>query len=159
MKKLTTINCGGGFVYLAASSLVAISLIASTSAVANTHQNVVEQRQQGFELIDTNIEQLEDELEEANVDWLRVKQLAKDNQQLSEQMLELFPHGSTDDSRAKKRIWDDWSKFEGMLSQMDQGFTQLYQAAEMEQLSTARQGLERAEDTCSSCHRKYRSLW
>lgn len=159
MKKLKTIYLNGGLVYLAVSSLVAISLIASTGAVAKEPQNVVEQRQQGFELIDKNIEQLEDELEEANVDWLRVKQLANDNQQLSEQMFELFPHGSSDGSRAKERIWDDWNKFEGMLGQMNQGFTQLYQAAEKEQLATAQQGLEWAEDSCSSCHRKYRSLW
>lgn len=159
MNKLNIGEFGKGLEYLASGSLVAAALLLTTSAVASSHQAVIEQRQHGFEAIDEQAEQIERELKADKIDWLRVQELAENNQGLSENLLGQFPQGSAEDSRAKDKIWTERTEFDGLLKQMEQGFGELYQAAGAGQFSAAKQGLKQAKDTCRACHRKYRSFW
>ena len=74
-----------------------------------------------------------------------------------EKMTALFPEGSLDHpTRAKSAIWTDWDRFAESARQLAMHADALAATASDEQAS--REALfERLQQTCSSCHRAFRT--
>ena len=140
MKKLT----------IALLIAVPVMAIAATEAVNN--------RQQAFSSIEKLNKQVPSELGNRNTDWKKVEELSGS----------LVEHGIVLNSRiaesdtggkAKETVWSKPEKFNQLMLQMNQGFTELQQASIEQNLSKAERGLDAANNTCRACHRTYRSRW
>lgn len=69
----------------------------------------------------------------------------------------LFPHGSLDKpSKALASIWEDWSTFEQLATQLGAQSAQLAQAAQRASFKQARREFARVAKTCTACHTKFR---
>ncbi|KZN37993.1 hypothetical protein N480_14715 [Pseudoalteromonas luteoviolacea S2607] len=135
--------------------LIALPLLAS----ANSVNTAVESRQNAFEAIESLVDEAEDLLDAREIKWQKLLAVSAQLNAQGDIVLNAFPRGSHQNSRAKPRIWEKWGHFEGMMSQMDQGFKLLHKGSETQNTRLALQGLEAAADTCRSCHRSYRSFW
>ncbi|KZN53812.1 hypothetical protein N474_19770 [Pseudoalteromonas luteoviolacea CPMOR-2] len=135
--------------------IIALPLLASAQSVNTT----VESRQNAFESIETLVDEAEDLLDSREVKWQKLLAVSAKLNVQGEIVLNAFPQGSHQNSRAKSRIWERWGHFESMMSQMDQGFKTLKKGSESQDARMALRGLETAADTCRDCHRSYRSFW
>ena len=140
MKKLT----------IALLIAVPVMAIAATEAVNN--------RQQAFSSIEKLNKQVSSELGNRNTDWKKVEELSGS---LVEHGIVLNNSFSESDTggKAKETVWSKPEKFNQLMLQMNQGFTELQQASIEQDLSNAERGLDAANNTCRACHRTYRSRW
>ncbi|MGF1842019.1 cytochrome c [Vibrio clamense] len=138
-----------------------IALLVTLPAFANAQssQNIIDTRQHSFSSIENKTEQLEEVLDKDKPDWTEVVTISEELTHHSTQLRALFPEGSSEGSKAKGTIWEKPEKFNKLMMEMDQGFKDLYQASKNQDLNSAQNGLEQAQDTCNSCHRSYRSRW
>lgn len=141
--------------------MLTIALLVALPAFASTQssQDIIDTRQHSFSSIENKAEQLEEELDKDKPDWTEVVTISEELTRHSTQLRALFPEGSSENSKAKKAIWEKPEKFNQLMMEMDQGFKDLYQASKRQDISAAKNGLEQAKDTCNSCHRSYRSRW
>lgn len=126
---------------------------------AQSNQNTIDARQHSFSAIEKQAEQLEDALDQDSPNWEEVVAVSEELTLHSTQLRSLFPEGSSEGSKAKETIWEKPEKFNRLMMEMDHGFKDLYQASKNQDLNSAQNGLEQAQDTCNSCHRSYRSRW
>ncbi|MDD1826728.1 cytochrome c [Photobacterium sp. ZSDE20] len=140
MKKLT----------IALLIAVPVMAIAATEAVNN--------RQQAFSSIEKLNKQVSSELGNRNTDWKKVEELSES---LVEHGIVLNSSFSESDTggKAKETVWSKPEKFNQLMLQMNQGFTELQQASIEQDLRKAERGLDAANNTCRACHRTYRSRW
>ncbi|EEX94651.1 hypothetical protein VIOR3934_20786 [Vibrio orientalis CIP 102891 = ATCC 33934] len=135
------------------------TLLAALPLCVFAQQNVIEQRQDAFNDIDSLAKQTEEALSKSDINWPLITENSESLKNHSHALLSLFPQGSQENSKAKASVWNSPDKFQRLLKQMDDGFQTLYQASLNQDSSVAELGLERAQDTCGSCHRSYRSRW
>ena len=145
--------------------LCTTTVLLSTYAIAEqgddlpVYSNKIEQRQHAFTQIETLIEKAGDTLDGNDTNWQTLKETSLELTAHSQSLLTLFPEGSHEGSKAKESVWSQPEKFNRLLTQMDQGFQELFQGSQQGDVSLAESGLEAAQDTCKSCHRSYRSRW
>ena len=132
---------------------------ASESNSSQDHSNQIEQRQHIFTQVETLVEKANDTLDGDDTHWQTLEDTSFELTTHSQALLTSFPLGSQEGSKAKESVWSDPEKFNRLLTQMDQGFQELYQGSQQGDASLAESGLEAAQDTCKSCHRSYRSRW
>ncbi|KPM02056.1 cytochrome c [Vibrio splendidus] len=120
--------------------------------------DVVNNRQHAFSSIEEVSKQVDSELNNSDVDWLKVGELSDMLVEHGTVLNGSFAEGDTG-GKAKKEIWSKPEKFNQLMLQMNQGFAELYQASVEQDLSSAEQGLDSANNTCKGCHRTYRSRW
>ncbi|MEZ8801795.1 cytochrome c [Vibrio splendidus] len=131
---------------------IALPMISAAAA------DVVNNRQQAFSSIEEVSKQVDSELNNSDVDWLKVGELSEMLVEHGTVLNGSFAEGDTG-GKAKKEIWSKPEKFNQLMLQMNQGFAELYQASVEQDLSSAEQGLDSANNTCKGCHRTYRSRW
>ena len=132
---------------------------ASESNSSQDHSNQIEQRQHTFTQVEILVEKANDTLDGDDTHWQTLEDTSFELTTHSQALLTSFPLGSQEGSKAKESVWSDPEKFNRLLTQMDQGFQELYQGSQQGDASLAESGLEAAQDTCKSCHRSYRSRW
>ncbi|MDH5886479.1 cytochrome c [Vibrio splendidus] len=132
---------------------------ASESNSSQDHSNQIEQRQHAFAQVETLVEKANDTLDGDDTHWQTLEDMSFELTTHSQALLTLFPLGSQEGSKAKESVWSEPEKFNRLLTQMDQGFQELYRGSQSSDVSLAESGLEAAQDTCKSCHRSYRSRW
>lgn len=137
------------------SLVILMSLI--SYAHANDYRPQIKERQNAFEQIESQSDDVEDLIDDAN--WDELEKVSLSLSQHSHALLTLFPQGSHEGSKAKESVWTNPDKFNTLLTKMDEGFQELYQASQQHDRGLAEDGLEKAQDTCNSCHRSYRSRW
>ncbi|MCC4817667.1 cytochrome C [Vibrio lentus] len=120
--------------------------------------DVVNNRQHAFSSIEEVSKQVDSELNNSDVDWLKVGELSDMLVEHGTVLNGSFAEGDTG-GKAKKEIWSKPEKFNQLMLQMNQGFTELQQASIEQDLSKAERGLDSANNTCRACHRTYRSRW
>ncbi|PTO74511.1 c-type cytochrome [Vibrio splendidus] len=120
--------------------------------------DVVNNRQHAFSSIEEVSKQVDSELNNSDVDWLKVGELSDMLVEHGTVLNGSFAESDTG-GKAKKEIWSKPEKFNQLMLQMNQGFAELYQASVEQDLSSAEQGLDSANNTCKGCHRTYRSRW
>ncbi|MFA0225729.1 cytochrome c [Vibrio splendidus] len=120
--------------------------------------DVVNNRQQAFSSIEEVSKQVDSELNNSDVDWLKVGELSDMLVEHGDVLNGSFAEGDTG-GKAKKEIWSKPEKFNQLMLQMNQGFAELYQASVEQDLASAEQGLDSVNNTCKGCHRTYRSRW
>ncbi|MBU2910685.1 cytochrome c [Vibrio splendidus] len=131
---------------------IALPMISAAAA------DVVNNRQQAFSSIEEVSKQVDSELNNSDVDWLKVGELSDMLVEHGDVLNASFAKGDTG-GKAKKEIWSKPEKFNQLMLQMNQGFAELYQASVEQDLSSAEQGLDSVNNTCKGCHRTYRSRW
>ncbi|CDT82896.1 c-type cytochrome [Vibrio coralliirubri] len=131
---------------------IALPMISAVAA------DVVNNRQQAFRSIEEVSKQVDSELNNSDVDWLKVDELSEMLVEHGDVLNASFAEVDTG-GKAKKEIWSKPEKFNQLMLQMNQGFAELYQASVEQDLSSAEQGLNSANKTCKGCHRTYRSRW
>ncbi|WP_045414992.1 c-type cytochrome [Vibrio owensii] len=135
------------------------TICVSTTVFAQDFSAQIETRQNAFEQIESLSKQADKTLKGSNTDWHALEQIGVELTRHSAQLQQAFPEGSQAESKAKKEVWSKPDNFNRLMLQMDEGFAQLYQAAQNQQVSSAEAGLKQAQSTCRSCHRAYRSRW
>ncbi|WP_039985902.1 c-type cytochrome [Vibrio owensii] len=135
------------------------TIFVSTTVFAQDFSAQIETRQNAFERIESLSKQADKTLKGSNTDWHALEQIGVELTRHSAQLQQAFPEGSQAESKAKKEVWSKPDNFNRLMLQMDEGFAQLYQAAQNQQVSSAEAGLKQAQSTCRSCHRAYRSRW
>ncbi|WP_431787275.1 c-type cytochrome [Vibrio harveyi] len=135
------------------------TIFVPTTLFAQDFNSQIDMRQNAFEQIESLSKQADKTLNGSNTDWQALAQIGNELSRHSEHLLQAFPQGSQADSKAKKEVWSKPENFNRLMVQMDEGFVQLYQAAQDQQVSAAEAGLKQAQSTCRSCHRAYRSRW
>ncbi len=138
-------------------TILTIALSMISFAQANDYSLQIKERQNAFEQVESLSDDAEDLIDDAN--WRELEKVSQSLSQHSHKLLNLFPQGSQEGSKAKKSVWSNPQKFNTLLTQMDDGFQELYQASLQQEKAMAVRGLDRAQDTCNSCHRSYRSRW
>ncbi|MCZ8501418.1 cytochrome c [Vibrio lentus] len=140
MKKLT----------IALLIAVPVMAIAATEAVNN--------RQQAFSSIEKLNKQVSSELGNRNTDWKKVEELSGSLVEHGIVLSNSFAENDTG-GKAKEAVWSKPEKFNQLMLQMNQGFTELQQASIEQDVNKAERGLDAANNTCRACHRTYRSRW
>lgn len=138
-------------------TILLLTLLLPSVTWANNYADVIETRQKAFSLIEEQLDSASDLIDGDDTNWQQLEQVAKQLTDASQTLTTSFPQGSHDGSKANEKIWQDPTKFEQLMAKMDQGISQLYQASQQRNVDMAEEGIERAEDTCRSCHRSYRS--
>ena len=135
-----------------------IALLISVPVMAIAATEAVNNRQQAFSSIEKLNKQVSSELGNRNTDWKKVEELSGS---LVEHGIVLNNSFSESDTggKAKETVWSKPEKFNQLMLQMNQGFTELQQASIEQDLSKAERGLDAANNTCRACHRTYRSRW
>ncbi|WP_114765469.1 c-type cytochrome [Vibrio rhodolitus] len=136
-------------------SILLLTLLLSTFTWANNSADVIEARQKAFSLIEDQLDKASDLVDGNDTNWQQLELVAKQLTHASHTIS--FPEGSREGSKASDKIWQDTTKFEQLMAQMDQGISELYQASQQHNASMAEDGIDKAEKTCRSCHRAYRS--
>lgn len=134
-----------------------IGLLLPCFVWASSHSATVDNRQQAFSSIEEQLDAASDLIDGKDTDWTQLESTATQLLAASETLKHSFPQGSSEGSKASEKIWQDPAKFQQLMMQMDQGIAQLYQASQQRDTSMAEDGIDKAEDTCRSCHRSYRS--
>ncbi|UPR46573.1 cytochrome c [Vibrio cyclitrophicus] len=135
-----------------------IALLIAVPVMAVAATEAVNNRQQAFSSIEEVSKQVGSELNNSDVDWLKVGELSDMLVEHGDVLNASFAEADTG-GKAKKEIWSKPEKFNQLMLQMNQGFAELYQASVEQDLSSAEQGLNSANKTCKGCHRTYRSRW
>ncbi|NVN83913.1 MULTISPECIES: cytochrome c [unclassified Vibrio] len=135
-----------------------IALLIAVPVMAIAATEVVNNRQQAFSSIKKLNKQVSSELGNRNTDWKKVEELSES---LVEHGMVLNSSFAESDAggKAKETVWSKPEKFNQLMLQMNQGFTELQQASVEQDLSKAERGLDAANNTCRACHRTYRSRW
>lgn len=139
--------------------LIGLAVVLPLTAIAQDFSQQIKERQNTFEDIESTSKLVNKTLNGRDTDWSKLENQSQKLANHSQTLLTLFPQGSHVDSKAKPEIWSKPDKFNQLLTQMDQGFQDLYQASQNKDIKMAESGLESAQDTCRSCHRSYRSRW
>ncbi|KAA8670114.1 c-type cytochrome [Vibrio gigantis] len=139
-------------------ALIMVLPTISLPMISAAAQDVVNNRQHVFSSIEEVSKQVDSELNNNDVDWLKVGELSEMLVEHGEVLKVSFSEGDTG-GKAKKEIWSKPEKFNQLMLQMNQGFVELYQASVEQDLSSAEQGLDSVNNTCKGCHRTYRSRW
>ncbi|NOI74550.1 cytochrome c [Vibrio coralliilyticus] len=139
--------------------LIGLAVVLPLTAIAQDFSQQITERQNAFENIESTSKLVNKTLNGRDTDWNKLENQSQKLANHSQTLLTLFPQGSHVDSKAKPEIWSKPDKFNQLLTQMDQGFQDLYQASQNKDIKMAESGLESAQDTCRSCHRSYRSRW
>ena len=126
---------------------------------ANNSSTVIENRQQAFSTIEKQLENASDIIDGKGTNWGELGTVASKLQSASETLKHSFPEGSQPGSKSSDKIWQDPEQFQQLMTKMDQGFIELYQASEQQNPSMAEEAIDSVQDTCRSCHRSYRSRW
>ena len=75
-----------------------------------------------------------------------------------DQILELFPKGSTSEkSRAKAEIWDKWDEFSKEPGKVKKAAQALSDAAKAKDEADVNAKLKALGDACASCHKSFRA--
>ncbi|YCO01259.1 c-type cytochrome [Vibrio sp. VNB-15] len=135
------------------------TIFVPTTLLAQDFSAQIEMRQRAFGQIESLSKQADKTLKDGDTDWQVLEQIGSELTRHSAQLHGAFPEGSQASSKAKKEVWTKSDGFNRLMKQMDEGFVQLYQAAQSEQVTAAEAGLKQAQSTCRSCHRSYRSRW
>lgn len=133
--------------------------IVTVSCYAQAYKEEIEQRQNTFAAIEDNSDFVEEELDEDQPNWQEIEQRSLKLVEHTKSLKLLFSPESAEDSRARTAIWEDPQKFNRLMTQLNSGFEELYQASKNQNMAAAEDALETAQDTCNSCHMSYRSLW
>ncbi|MEG3221246.1 cytochrome c [Vibrio gigantis] len=139
-------------------ALIIVLPTISLPMISAAAPDVVNNRQHAFSSIEEVSKQVDSELNNHDVDWLKVGELSEMLVEHGEVLKVSFSEGDTG-GKAKKEIWSKPEKFNQLMLQMNQGFVELYQASVEQDLSSAEQGLDSVNNTCKGCHRTYRSRW
>lgn len=133
-------------------------IIASVAVPALADDAVVDRRQDSFGELKQSLKRIGRELKEEQPDWASLAVDADRAKELTRWLHHAFPQGSAAGSRAKERIWDDWSDFNSRLTRLSDA-TEGLAVAGMERDRQRLAGrLEEATGTCRGCHMEYRSL-
>lgn len=119
--------------------------------------DVVDQRQQAFDTIEKTIEQTEPLISASDIDWTKLEENSAVLASKSASLQDLFPEGSTANSKARAAIWESPEKFNTLLVQLNSGFETMNKGAAGQDLAMVESGLKEAQTTCRNCHRSYRS--
>ncbi len=68
-----------------------------------------------------------------------------------------FPEGSVGESEAKPEIWDEWDDFLSKYQGLQDEAVKLQQVAATGDEAAIKEQFLKTGETCSSCHKKYRS--
>lgn len=142
-----------------ASVFIALLVTGSAFAKEPAFKQEIKIRQDTFALIEEKSDLVEDLLDEDKPDWQKIMLNSQHLVAHAANLKVLFPIGSHEGSRAKVSVWEKPEKFNQLLLELNMGFQQLETASQRSMLSEAEAGLERAQDSCKSCHRINRSLW
>ncbi|WP_261885520.1 c-type cytochrome [Vibrio pomeroyi] len=135
-----------------------IALLIAVPVMAIAATEVVNNRQQAFSSIEKLNKQVSSELGNRNTDWKKVEELSESLVEHGIVLNSSFAESDTG-GKAKETVWSKPEKFNQLMLQMNQGFTELQQASIEQDLSKAKRGLDAANNTCRACHRTYRSRW
>lgn len=142
-----------------ASVFIALLVTGSAFAKEPAFEQEIKSRQDTFALIEEKSDLVENLLDEDKPDWQKIMLNSQHLVAHAANLKALFPIGSHEGSRAKVFVWEKPEKFNQLLLELNMGFQQLETASQRNMSSEAEAGLERAQDSCKSCHRINRSLW
>lgn len=71
-------------------------------------------------------------------------------------LLEIFPEGSEDGTRASPDIWDDWEDFTQKVMALQEAAAGLVSAAETGDADAVAEAAQGVNASCRSCHQAYR---
>lgn len=137
--------------------LVILLWAMSASAFAQDHSAIIDQRQDAYSNIDEITEEVEFLIDGEDSDWALLEEHSLSLVNYSRSLVDAFPAGSQEGSKAKPAVWEQPEKFDKLLKQLIAGFEQFHQGALAKDADLAQAGLEQSMDTCKSCHRGYRS--
>ncbi len=127
------------------------------SSLAEDFSNTIKQRQQTFKAIEAFIDDFEKPI--SNIEWEIINKKISELAKLTHQLPELFPPGSSEDSKSKEKIWDSKQDFNHRLAELNNAFNNMQQASLEKKWQLLTENYKIAKNSCNSCHRKYRSLW
>lgn len=116
-------------------------------------------RQKAFSDLNAHLNDIEDEVENVSIHWDKIADFSASSVKLVAILKTNFTEGSHKGSSAKKKIWRNWQHFSTQMDSLNAAITELYLASKDRDVEKVRKELEAAYDTCSACHRKYRSIW
>ena len=140
-------------------TIFSLLVIMPLTTAAQNFNIQIDKRQNTFKEIETISKQVDRMLSGNKTNWEELENQSQKLTAHSTALLSLFPPGSQAGSKAKSEIWSKPGKFNQLLTLMDLGFKELYQASKTKNIELAKVGLAHAQNTCRNCHRSYRSHW
>lgn len=141
---------------LAVSSLLVINSVQSTDL---SLAEMIIERQQSYSNLDERLEMIIDLAENEAVDWPEMEQVASDLVEDISFIKQAFPPASNEESRARSIIWDNLEDFNQRLNELNQSILAIKQASTNKDGRALVEAWDSADDTCNSCHRRYREFW
>lgn len=142
------------------TSLLLSAFLSQTSLAAELSvSELIVERQQSYNNLDERLDTLIDLAETKNVNWTKVDLLTTDLVEDISFIKTAFPKGSTEKSRARPRIWDNMEDFNERLNELNQSILAAKKASDNKDGRALIEAWDNADDTCNSCHRRYREFW
>jgi len=134
-------------------------LFASPLLQAESARPVSLERKQAFTNIDDGIAAIEDQLDADKPDWTVISNMTSDLQQDAQYLSTAFEKKSYKDSRARERIWDNYTDFDRRLSVLTRSLNDLQSFVADKNKRGVEVAWDAADSTCNACHRRYRTFW
>ncbi|WP_019616902.1 c-type cytochrome [Psychromonas ossibalaenae] len=145
--------------YLTGITLITLLFSPAWLYASQDFSSEIESRQAAFSAIEEYNEQIEDVLARSDSDWVLLEKRSVELVELSNSLIQLFPSGSAENSKAKESIWKNSDDFNKKLSVMQAHYSALEQGIKSKDKSAVEKALKQVNSTCRSCHRSYRSRW
>lgn len=144
------------------SFILATQLI-SITAFASDHLQIIESRQEAFNVIEQGLEEIEEQLDSDKIHWQAIKSVSVQLVEHASVLEHSFPEGTgndqLDDTRAKKSIWQDSVAFNRQMVSLTKAIELINIAVEDKNKQRVFSSIDDANTTCRRCHMEYRSLW
>ena len=127
-------------------------------APAQDYKSVVKERSEIMKTVSKTLKELRKKVKEGKVDKKDTARVAK-ALAAAKKFANLFPAGSHSGavmSRAKKALWDDFSKFKAQNDKLVAALVGLQKAADFGDAGVMGKAVKKVRGTCRSCHKQWR---
>ncbi len=148
----------GSVVRLAAAGLIAAAVAGGAVSAHENATGVVKERMDMMDKLGDSMKALKSLVRgKSDLDSGRVIELAEEIREMSNHIGAKFPEGSNEmPSEALPAIWEDWDRFNGLITRMRDESARLGAvAAEGDRRSVLKQFIALGK-TCKSCHTDFR---
>ena len=132
-------------------------LMLGQSAMLYANDGLSEQRETRFDAFETRLEIISDQLSDQQ--WSLADESVSTALEHWLWLQDSFPPSETGTGRLRDSIWAKGSDFPARMNQVLRDLERLQREITAHHQTQAEAALDAVEDSCRSCHRRYRSFW
>jgi cytochrome c556 len=135
-----------------------VALLPAVAIPAVSNEAAIEQRQAAFKATKAAAKGVKSAMKAG--DFHAARESAEKILSNAELVTDLFPEDSYEgDTRAKKKIWDNWDDFQQRQQKLVSDAEQLVAVSQSDDIGELKDAFKVLSKNCKGCHRKYRQIF